>query len=483
VQICNLKRETVKTKKMKAPLIKLFVFGFFALIFCSSCRKGWLDAKPLQSLVIPNTIADMQAILDNTAIFNESHPYSGEEGTDNYYLTHPTYSARSERDRNVYSWASSPDFYAGATVTDWNNSYNAIFYANTILDNINSIQPDSTQYAAWANVKGTALFYRSYIFYQLAQIFCKPYIPSSANNDQGIIIKLRPDVNTIDPRATIKQTYDQVLNDLLEAKQLLPLMPPTFRTRPSKVAVFAMLSRVYLSMQRYPEAFRYSDSCLSYYNTLLDYNSATVTNTYPIYAYNTGTKNPEVMFHSVLAFSNILPHRNSNGIVDSVLYQSYAANDTRQTVFFKINNDRRVFVGSYTNNFYFFSGLATDEIYLNRAECHARMGSGAESMQDLNTLLAKRWKTGTFIPLTSTDANDALTKVLTERRKELCFRGIRWTDLRRLNQDQKFSITLTHGLLKAPTSIIFTLPANDNRYIYPIPKSEVLYNNIEQNPR
>ncbi|MEI9809089.1 MAG: RagB/SusD family nutrient uptake outer membrane protein [Bacteroidota bacterium] len=168
------------------------------------------------------------------------------------------------------------------------------------------------------------------------------------------------------------------------------------------------------------------------------------------------------------------------GAVDSVLYNSYSINDKRKDVFFKSISGRIAFTGSYYGSS-FFDGLAIDELYLIRAECNARKNNTALALQDLNALLVKRWKTGQFIPIIANDATDALDKIIAERRKELCFRGIRWTDLRRLNKDSQFAKTITHGLLG--TSTIYTLLSNDNKYVWPIPSSEVMYSNIPQNPR
>ena len=66
----------------------------------------------------------------------------------------------------------------------------------------------------------------------------------------------------------------------------------------------------------------------------------------------------------------------------------------------------------------------------------------AAAMNDLNTLLQARWAAGSFTALTATDGQDALRQILMERRKELLFRGLRWTDLRRLNKDPGTAVTL-----------------------------------------
>ncbi len=68
-----------------------------------------------------------------------------------------------------------------------------------------------------------------------------------------------------------------------------------------------------------------------------------------------------------------------------------------------------------------FGGIATDEIYFIKAECAARSGNKDEALDVLNTLLAKRYKNGTFKPVTEPDAGVALQTILTEKEeKNLC---------------------------------------------------------------
>lgn len=126
-----------------------------------------------------------------------------------------------------------------------------------------------------------------------------------------------------------------------------------------------------------------------------------------------------------------------------------------------------------------FSGLATDEMYLIRAESYARTGKVSEAISDLNILLQNRYKTGTFTPYsTSLSEKQALDTILSERRKELPFRGLRWADIRRLNKEGA-NITLTRRL----NGQIHTLPPNDLRYVLPIPPDVLRLSNIENNPR
>ncbi|MBN8856731.1 MAG: RagB/SusD family nutrient uptake outer membrane protein, partial [Sphingobacteriales bacterium] len=73
----------------------------------------------------------------------------------------------------------------------------------------------------------------------------------------------------------------------------------------------------------------------------------------------------------------------------------------------------------------------------------------------------------------------ALDTILVERRKELPFRGVRWTDLRRLNLEGR-TITLTRVL----NGTTYQLPPNSKLYTLPIPPDVIIFNpNMKQNPR
>ena len=99
-------------------------------------------------------------------------------------------------------------------------------------------------------------------------------------------------------------------------------------------------------------------------------------------------------------------------------------------------------------------------------------------MNDLNTLLRKRWD-GQFVPLQASNSSQALEKILVERRKELCFKALRWGDLRRLNQEADYQVTVKR-VLNGQTYI---LTPNSSKYTYPIPDDIIKLTGIEQNER
>jgi len=451
--------------KIRCQLILLAIATAFF-----SCKKDWLDAKPNKNLVVPETLADLQALLDNNIfVFNHIQPALGEIGCDDYYVRYDDWKALyTNTERNAYIWAK--DIYNNEPVIDWMSAYQRVFYENYVLENIDNIKTDEGNIAEWQNVKGSALFGRGFDFYSLADIFAKPYDATTASSDLNIPLRLHTDINTKSVRSTTEQAFEQIIADLKESVSLLPVTA-AYKTRPSKAAAFAVLARTYLCMGDYANCLLYADSSLLCYHTLMDYNTIDATLPFPFTALN-----DEVLYHTTFNYPQVIS--NYVSIVDSNLYRSYADNDLRKYLFFDTSDGYPRFKGGY-DGYTVFAGLATDEVYLIRAECYARTGKATEAMNDLNTLLALRYKTGTFVPLTAADPEDALIKILAERRKELLYRGLRWTDLRRLNTDPRFAVTLTRKL----NGEIYTLPPNDNRYAYPIPDQEIQLSGIEQNPR
>jgi len=441
------------------------------------CQKDFLGRKPSKALLVPATLADFQALLDNNGIMNKAPTYTL-VAADDYYTTDKGLAALGTIERNSYLWAQ--DVYAGATSADWDKPYQQVFYANVVLDGLKNLQQDSASLAAYDLVKGSALFYRAFAYYGLAQEFTVPYDPATAGKVPGLPLHVTSDVNLRPGRGNLQQTYAQVLGDLQAAAALLPLNPG-FKSRPGRPAAYALLARVYLAMQDYPHARAAADACLALDGALLDYNmlNAAATRPYPA-ALPDG--NDEVLFYS--AFSNLVFTSSSSTLtlVDSGLYRSYAPGDLRKAVFFRDRGNGVVnFKGSYSGGglVTLFAGIATDEVYLVRAECAARSGDAASAMADLNTLLAKRWLAGTFVPLASAGADDALAQVLAERRKELFSRGLRWGDLRRLNQDSRFAVTL----MRVNNGTVVQLPPGDPRYTFPVPDDELRNSGISQNPR
>lgn len=449
-------------KKIQFYSWAITVLAIFTLL---SCEKQ-LDEKSSSALQVPSSPADFQALMDNTTRFSQVWPYAGIAGSDDALVSSDSWASASLTERNAYLWER--NVFNDLPRNDWSLPYAAIFYANVVLEGADQYGQQSSE---WRNIKGQAAFFRGYAYYQLAQEFCHAYDDRNAATDPGLVLRNSSDLNEKSVRSTVAQTYERIIADLSASVTLLPVVA-LIKTRPNKAAAYAMLARTCLAMGRYAQAGAFADSSLQLNNKLLDYNTITPGAGQPFTRFN-----DEVLFHTISVPVNILlPPRL---LVDTNLYASYADEDLRKSLFFKpaAGNNRFSFNGSYDGSVNLFNGPATDEMYLVRAEASARSGKVSAALADLNTLRVNRYSTATYAPVSGLTQAQALSFILLERRKELLLRGLRWTDLRRLNREPAFAVTLK----KVINGKTYELPPGDPRYTWPIPQQVINDTGILQN--
>ncbi len=452
------------------PINLLTILPFSFIIICAACvKKSDLEKVPDSTLTTLKSVEDAQALLDNMIVMRET-PALAEISADNFYI--PDSGVFDKVELNAYLWKD--DIFEGRKLAgDWYQPYRQVFYANTILDALPHLSGGKEQQVT--HVKGAALFIRAYAFHNVALAFANLYDPATAASDMGIPLPLSPEPFAVPVRATVSETYKQIIRDAGDAARYLPQAPdPLRKNRPSIPAAFALMARVYLSMSDYENAKLYADSCLMQYATLIDYNSIDTTLAYPFTA-----NNAEVLYQSNLLSTTSMFYP-GNCYIDSSLYRSFAMDDLRKYLFFSLDNSSLpVPRYSYTGNITRFSGLAVDEVILIRAECNARLYNLTDALQDLSGLMKSRWKNGSYtLPLLNT-AKEILELILAERRKELLFRGTRLADIRRLNK-QGTSITLKRWFKQQA----YTLSPGDRRFVLPIPPDVIAINSaVVQNPR
>lgn len=433
----------------------------------SACKK-YLDAKPDYSQSTPGTLSDLQAILDDAEYMNKRSPSIAEAPADDYFLPEDSYNSLDDPSRKIYTWSLTEYTFP----TDWASLYTQVYNANLCLESLQEIERTNMNRMEWDNVKGSALFFRAYAFLALTWTFSKAYDVNSAQSDYGIVLRTSSDFNIPSVRATVEDSYQQIIQDLKEALPYLSDLQP-IPLRPSKAAVYGTLARTYLSMRIYDSAFAYANLTLQLKSRLIDYNTVNVALALPFTKYN-----EEVIFHSIIGQQTLPAAHPLFARIDSTLYVSYAENDLRRSAFFLAQGNGVQFKGMYNDNPYLpFTGIATDEMFLIRAECEARLNKVSDAINDLNTLLEKRLVTGTYTPITISGAAEILDTILAERRKELVMRTLRWIDIKRLNKE---------GRNIAPTRVIngqqITLPPNDNRYAIPLPTDIIRLTDMPQNP-
>ena len=447
--------------------VLLLILTTLSMVSCET----YLDVKPDQKQQIPTTLADCQALLANTAQMNSSFSSITEIAADDYYVTVPVFTSMEQIDRDGYAWKPLADVNFGI----WSAGYTRVLTANQVLKTLDELVVGSGEQNDWNHVKGSALIFRAISFYDMAQVWSKPYDATTAGQDLGVPIRLTPDLAEKTTRGTVQATYDRIIKDLKAAAELLPAIAPATSalkmTTLTKAAALSLLARTYLAMNDYANAGATADAVLQQYSTLIDYQQLPPGMAPELH-------NSEIIFFATRGFSIPIYYGN----ISPELFSLYPDVDLRPQVFFEDTGN-----GTYSSKwcvaggpagFGAFAGIATPELYLIRAESYARAGNTTAAMSDLNTLLAKRSDAG-FVPLVAANEDAALVLILKERRKELLFCGIRWTDLRRLNKESRFAETLTRDL----NGQTFTLPPNDPRYVLNIPLDVLKYADIPQNPR
>jgi hypothetical protein len=461
---------------------KLLFLAVFVCYLFVSCKKQneWLDVPKDPNDKTLKSLKDFQAVLDNTTVLNSTYPSIGQLSSDQYYLNDQYFNFTAPVERNAYLWKS--DIFEGRSSTDYADGYQKISYSNIVLDGLGKLNVAPNEQMEFNNIKGQALFFRSIMFFELASIFCKPYIVQTASSDLGLSLKLSPDIYEIERRSSLANTYKQIINDLEAASSLLPMVPK-YKTRPSKLAAYALLARVYLNMGNFTKAKEFSDSVLTHNTELLNFNDGmpSLLLEYRFSDFKEGNK--EVIFYSEgIGYTGIIPDYNFNyGFVDTALFKSYEEYDLRRKYFYERQTISQIkFRGTYSGTTLNFCGLAVNEVYITRAECNVRLDNMQAALDDLNLLLSKRYERGKFVSYHSDNPDTLLKKILIERKKELPFTSqIRWQDLRRLNVDPRFATYLTRII----GGQVFTLSPNDPKYVYPIPQDEIDRTGIVQNER
>lgn len=451
---------------MKHTITSLILIGLLGGL--PSCKK-YLDVQPDKSISTPTTLYDLQALLDNTDKMNlQRTPNLSEASADDYFLPPDQFNNIEVEQQRIYTWQLKDYVFQN----DWSIAYEPIFITNLCLEQLQNI-PASSNPSAWNQTKGAALFFRSYYYQQLLWTFAPTYDPSTAAADYGIVLRNTSDFNESSHRATVQQSYNQVLTDAKEAAALLPELTQ-LPTKPSKAAAYGLLARTYLSMRNYDSAYHYADAALHLKSDLMNFNgdddiNGSIAEQTPFRRFN-----KEIVFYSEMNTNN--PLINSSRIaVDSNTIKSYNPDDLRLKGFYYAADTLYRFKGSYTGNeWQYFTGIATDELYLIRAECAARIGKLEQAISDYGRLLMSRWDKSGHPPVLQ--SSDAVSAILLERRKELYMRGLRWMDIKRLNKEG-YNITLQRNI--AGTN--YRLNANDPYFALPLPK-DIVSDKVPQNP-
>jgi hypothetical protein len=451
------------------------MYSKYTLLFCClmvlvtapSCKK-YLEKKPNSNVPVPSSQFELQGLLDNQEVFGYGHSL-GLLSADEFALT-PLfyYGSLSASEQRTCTW-NKEIFDSTEIPFDWAKAYEQIYYANIALEGVDPLVSNLGDDKDLNKTRGDALFKRSLSHFLMAQLFAPAYDDATADRELGIPLKLSTDAEEVITRPSLRKCYNQILSDLNDAEGLLPNMPdPSHGNRASNAAVVALKARIYLYMGNWHEAAIAAEAALKAYDSLLDFNALDTTAKNPlkgdsreiIYA----VKAPDISGTNALVVGLASSAEGAN--VDTALIHSYIPEDLRLPVYFRQRADKSwALKFTLTGTFTPFEGISVSEVYLTLAEAEARQGNTISALAWLNKLLPNRYLNGLVPPLPAgTDMEAVLERIMVERRKELCFRGLRWMDIKRLNkQNQK----ITQARIIDGT--VYTIPPNDLRYALPLP--------------
>lgn len=222
---------------------RIFLLGLLAMMIVAagSCKK-FLDKKPhflepdnyySNAAEVNSALAGVYDILSQETMWGGQIPIRHNASTDESFFSYTSFTTGPFR----YNYDASDPYVASL----WKNLYIGIERANSLLANMDKADMDA---GAKSVVRGEALFLRAFYYFTLVQYY------------GDVPLKLTPStsVNNVDiERTPIKEVYAQIVADMQEADTLVKTATQTASSgHVSRSAVRGILARVYLTMAGAP---------------------------------------------------------------------------------------------------------------------------------------------------------------------------------------------------------------------------------------
>ena len=432
---------------------------------------------------------------------------------------------------NQYRWDFQPS--DGSVQSIWASFYSHISRANYLIDSYqDAVEGDKGEFTVKElKVLGAyaaeAYFTRAYGYLNLANYFCEAYDTLTAHKQMGVPLQITyapsSDASTYLGRATLKATFEQIMDDIASAEALvnpsLILTPNQSKLNYiSKDVVVALKARVALLMQDYKTAATAAVSLIRPANYPL---AKSVEELRDMWVYDEGS---EVMWQIYMSPDElgaatgtifwgqynddstkmVLDYIPSQKLID--LYD--ADKDIRFPVYFtpfelKVSTGASGTVyafNKYPGNPNLYASLSTDnhftnmskpfriaEQYLIAAEAYLGLNDLGKAGDYLNRLKTARIEG--FQSASYSDPTILLNAIKSERQRELVGEGFRLADLKRWKEGMKRENAYQDKALVlypgSETTTALSRGADDFRMVWPIPKAETDVNpqiKNQQNP-
>ncbi|MGJ8760673.1 MAG: RagB/SusD family nutrient uptake outer membrane protein [Polaribacter sp.] len=389
--------------------------------------------------------------------------------------------------------------------------YQSIYYANLVItriDEAESVTLGDDMQDFKDNLKGEAYALRAFSYFYLVNLYGQHYDPATASSDFGVPINFSTGAeDKAYPRATVEEVYNLMASDLDNAVNLMEanVIEKTSKIQFNSQSARALQSRVALYMQEWDKTIEAATKVLDVNNTVNDITGLT----------DMFNEDEYSEYFSLRVGPDYLDADNSNiffvnGVTENIplvnyypTYTTFSVNreledlydegDIRKYYFLGIldrvvsgipfeklvtlkNRSTTSFFGRYQPTSFdgYSRVLRVEEVLLNRAEAYAKNGDLQLAIDDLNAIRVKKIEPSFYTDLAvgSFTQETLIDYIFEERRRELCFEGHRFFDLKRTTRPG-----MTRTGYKGDITIESTLLQDDPRYVLQIPESE-----LEANP-
>ena len=272
--------------------ILTIAFAAAALTACDIERLPYGSMSAEQITNDPNASLDalMNGVYAQLKTWSDPMHRCGEYAGDNMMIRGSSTDAFFE----FISYSRTPNNYRLQNF--WDYGYKGIAQASNIISMI-----DEGQSAEIDNQLGECYYVRGMLYFYFVRAYGRPYYQAPDKNLGVPIVNGTPEnINDLflEDRATVHQTYEQVISDLKKAESLMTIDKGAAYA--SKAAAQAMLSRVYLYMSgtyEKPNA-QYAQLAVDYANKVINSGEYTLLSREDFMKYNTFTpeNNAESIF-------------------------------------------------------------------------------------------------------------------------------------------------------------------------------------------
>lgn len=339
--------------------------------------------------------------------------------------------------------------------------------------------PLSGDQAEYDQILGEAHALRGLAYFDMVKMYAQHYTFTSDASHPGVPIVLESDITNLPSRATVGEVYAQIISDLNQGINLMTEV----RNGPymlTQAGAQALLSRIYLYTEDYGNAVAMADAVINSGAYSLVTGSAYVEQfvtggsseaIFELEYSETDNEGADCFgcMYTATGYGDYLPARDLLDLIDpdDIRMQMFVE-DELLTGIYASHRVNKWPTPQQTDN---VPVIRLSEVYLSRAEAHARLGDHAAAQSDLDTIRQRGLATAP--PVTAT-GQALIDEILIERRIELGYEGHRIHDLMRNKQD----------IVRVDvTGDVAHMPYPCDYCILPIPEWEMNANpNISQNP-